>query len=131
MQLVLVGVRLSALLIKSGGSGSSSLAELNLASNSISDDGAFAFGAALRHQDTQIGKLNLTKNGIGDEGLVAVARGMEENQVLSQLRLWGNKFDQPSAKCFHELFDGRFKYLALDCDFKTYIVDGEYHIAQV
>ena len=73
---------------------------------------------------------------------------MEENQILSQLKLWGNRFDQPSAKCFHELFEGghelnwdefnwtqyagRFKYLqmAFDCDFKIYVVDGEYHIAQ-
>jgi len=82
--------------------------------------------------DCQIEKLDLSKNSIKDEGLVAVARGMEENQILSRLKLWGNRFDQPSAKCFHELFEGRFKYLqtAFDCDFKIYVVDGEYHIAQ-
>jgi len=125
------GESLAALLIKSGGTGNACLAELNLASNRISDDGAFAFGAALRHPDTQLVKIDLSKNSIGDEGLVAVASGMEQNQVLTQLRLWGNKFDQPSAQDFHALFEGRFKYLALDCDFKTYIVDGEYHIAQV
>jgi Ran GTPase-activating protein (RanGAP) involved in mRNA processing and transport len=125
------GEALAALLIKSGGSGNTSLVELNLASNRISNDGAFAFGAALRHPDTQIGRLDLSKNSIEDEGLVAVARGMEDNQLLAQLRLWGNKFDQPSMRCFHDLFDGRFKYLDLDCDFKTYIVDGDYHIAQV
>merc|ERR1711865_561820 len=59
-----------------------------LASNRISDDGAFAFGAALRHPDTQLVKIDLSKNSIGDEGLVAVASGMEQNQVLTQLRLW-------------------------------------------
>ena len=101
------GEALAALLIKSGSSGNACLTELNLASNRISDDGAFAFGAALKHPYTQLVKLDLTKNSMCDDGLMAMARGMEANQVLSQLKLWGNKFDQPSAELFHSLFEGK------------------------
>merc|ERR1711865_1254286 len=128
----------------------SSLRELNLAKHQIRDYGARILAQHLL-DNTSLEVLNLRCNEIGiggGESLAALliksggtgnaclaelnlASGMEQNQVLTQLRLWGNKFDQPSAQDFHALSEGRFKYLALDCDFKTYIVDGEYHIAQV
>ena len=119
------GEALAALLMQPG----CAVRTLNLASNRLHDDGALAVGAALRRNTTLAG-LDLSKNGIADDGLVAIATGMETNDSLVELRLWGNDFGQPSAAMFHSLADRRFKYLDVNTDIRTNIVDGVVHVAQ-
>ena len=43
----------------------------------------------------------------------------------------GNHFGPKSKAAFHKLFEGRLKYMPISIDFKSYIVDGEVHLAKV
>ena len=56
---------------------------------------------------------------------------MHQHLSVLHICVQGNHFEQPSARAFDALLDGRFKYFNLETDFKTYVVDGEVHIAQV
>ena len=60
---------------------------LLLAGNAVGDEGAHALEVALRRTKTLL-RLDLTSNGIGDDGLVAIARGLDENRSVQEIRLW-------------------------------------------
>ena len=55
----------------------------------VGDDGAAAFGAALRHNNSLRG-LVLSSNVISSVGADALSRGSETCPTLATLELWGN-----------------------------------------
>ena len=60
---------------------------LLLGSNAVGDEGARAIEVALRRTKTLL-RLDLTACGIAEDGLVAIARGLDENRSLQEIRLW-------------------------------------------
>lgn len=107
-----------------------SLETLDLDDNAIGDEGALAMAEALRVNKT-LRILTLRNNSIGDAGLAAIAGALEESGTIMQLALWGNHFGAKAKAAFHRLFEGRLKYMPIDIDFKSYLVDGEVHLAKV
>jgi len=62
---------------------------INLCHNQISNEGAVAFGLALRY-NASLKELKLSDNGITSEGLLAVLEGMQFNTRMKRLSLVDN-----------------------------------------
>ena len=67
----------------------STLTELDLSRNSISDAGAKSLAGALK-SNSKLMKLYLTRNEIGDDGAEGLADGLRSNTTLSTLHLSSN-----------------------------------------
>lgn len=106
------------------------LEELDLDNNRVGNEGAVELAEAIRVNKT-LRSLTLRNNSIEDEGLAAIASALEEAGGIMRLSLWGNNFGRKSKEAFHSLFEGRLKYMPIEIDFKSYLVDGEVHLAKV
>ena len=83
--------------------GNAVLTSLNVADNSIGNEGAKAFATALSDGNTVLKTLNLDHNGIGAEGTKALAAALSDGRaLLTDLELFNNKIDAEGAKAIAE-----------------------------
>jgi hypothetical protein len=75
--------------------------------------------------------LSLKKNNIQKDGLLALGHALEVNNTLESLSLFGNGFEEKCGKLFFSLIKNRLSVLNLKLDFKVYVVDGAYMIAEL
>ncbi|XP_010005197.1 PREDICTED: leucine-rich repeat-containing protein 34 [Chaetura pelagica] len=103
---------------------------LDLRANRIEDDGATFLSEALALHNRALRALSVVSNNIGGKGLVALSRAMKTNMELSNIYIWGNKFDEATCVAFSELIQtGR---LSLHCtDVEPYEVDGHVYLAEL
>ena len=121
------GAEAFAILLMRGGG---VLANLNLASNRICDQGGQALGVALR-SSRHLLSLDISSNSIGDMGLVAIADALNANTTLQRLLIFDNNFGEQSNDALRELNETRFKYYDLEeKDFQSYVVDGRPYVAK-
>uniref|UniRef100_A0A8D0KPW6 Leucine rich repeat containing 34 n=1 Tax=Salvator merianae TaxID=96440 RepID=A0A8D0KPW6_SALMN len=103
---------------------------LDLNYNRIEDDGAFYLSDALATHNRTLQALAVTNNSIKGKGLVALAESMKTNPVLSNIYVWGNRFDEDTCVAFAELLkSGRLK--PTNTDVEPYEVDGQTYLAEV
>ena len=72
------------------------LTELNLDRNNISDEGAIVIGEGLKINTTLI-KLRLSMNKISDEGAIVIGEGLKINTTLIKLSLLINNISDEGA----------------------------------
>ena len=74
-------------------------------------------------------------NSVKTEGLSALSFAIQKNNTLEYLSIFGNEFSSKGegnvGQLFHSLIDQRLPYIPLEIDIRTYIVDGEYMIAEL
>ena len=106
------------------------LQHLLLSYNSIGNQGAIALAEALKVNQT-LRTLTMKNSGVSDEGLMAIGRALEGNNTLQSLHLFGNNFNNnETGSLFHDLIQNRLPYVGLNLDIKTYVVDGQFMIAE-
>uniref|UniRef100_A0A8D0HFH3 Leucine-rich repeat-containing protein 34 n=1 Tax=Sphenodon punctatus TaxID=8508 RepID=A0A8D0HFH3_SPHPU len=75
-------------------------------------------------------RLAVVSNSISGKGLLALSESMKTNLVLSNIYIWGNKFDEATCKAFANLLKtGRLKPNCTDVD--PYEVDGHIYFAEL
>lgn len=75
-------------------------------------------------------RLSVVSNKIEGEGLVALAQSMERNPALSNIYIWGNKFDEDTCVAYSNLINsGRLK--PEDTDVEPYMVDEHIYLSEV
>ncbi|XP_035873554.1 leucine-rich repeat-containing protein 34 isoform X7 [Phyllostomus discolor] len=83
---------------------------------------------SLRYLD--ISWLSVVSNSIEGEGLVALSESMKTNTTLSNIYIWGNKFDEATCVAYSDLIQmGRLK--PDNTDVEPYVVDGHMYLAEV
>lgn len=103
---------------------------LDLGANRLEDPGAARLAQCLMASNTCLKTLIVTFNNIKSDGLVALATMMQSNFSLEEIYVWGNHFDDRSARCFVELLDqGRLSYNKTDI--RPYEVDGVVLVAEL
>ena len=100
---------------------------MNLSCNRIQDKGASAFAEVLG-EDVPVVELRLDHCSITDAGLNALAKSLNKNARLRQLRLWGNLFESRSACRFMDVLEN--EGCCLELDIKPYAVDGKWAVAK-
>jgi Ran GTPase-activating protein (RanGAP) involved in mRNA processing and transport len=93
------------------------LETLNLAGNSICDDGARALAGLLRHQDRpSLQHLELSRGEISDDGCVALANAIQDNTSLISLGLSYNKLKTPSYIAFAQALSTNRTLTSIDLE---------------
>jgi Ran GTPase-activating protein (RanGAP) involved in mRNA processing and transport len=125
---------LASYLIGQARNGKPSLEALYLSHNMISDQGAIALAEAIQ-ENKNLKCLTLKTNSVKTEGLSALSFAIQKNNTLEYLSIFGNEFSSKGegnvGQLFHSLIDQRLPYIPLEIDIRTYIVDGEYMIAEL
>ncbi|XP_059867145.1 leucine-rich repeat-containing protein 34 isoform X2 [Delphinus delphis] len=110
------------------------LVELHLCKHDIKNCGmkqlcdALYLNRSLRYLD--VSWLSVVSNNIKGEGLVALSQSMKTNPTLSNIYLWGNKFDEATCVAYSDLIHmGRLK--SDNTDVEPYVVDGHVYLAEV
>jgi Ran GTPase-activating protein (RanGAP) involved in mRNA processing and transport len=110
------------------------LEDLNLSHNHIGEkdecSGAEALGEALQ-QNRSLLRLSLSHNQLCGEALLHIANGVAANQNIQQVVLFQNNWNQAAARRFDRIFADTARITPLGADFSTYVVDGNYLIAEV
>ncbi|CAO3568867.1 unnamed protein product [Mortierella alpina] len=91
----------------------STLATLNLDSNTVGDDGAKVLAEALKTNST-LTTLNLPYNSIGDDGAKALAEALETNKTLTILNLESNAIAYDGINALAEMLKTNKTLNALD-----------------
>ena len=99
------------------------LRELNLSKNFISDEGGKALAEALKI-NTTLTKLNLSKNSIGNQGASAIAEALKTNTTLTTLDFSWNYIDIKGAKKLVEA-------MKINTTLTTLYLKGNYEIPNI
>lgn len=75
---------------------------LDLSFNRIENAGAKHLSETLASHNRSLRALSVVSNNIQGEGLVALSQSMKTNPTLSNVYIWGNKFDE--ATCVVSFF---------------------------
>jgi len=106
------------------------LCSLSLAHNAIRSEGAIALADCLRANRT-LKQLNLSGCSIENGGLADLALALlEENRTLSSIFLWGNDFQQLSAKAFWQLLESKPCAVKVT-DFRPFVCDETFNVARL
>ncbi|KAM5336068.1 leucine-rich repeat-containing protein 34 isoform 4-T4 [Glossophaga mutica] len=110
------------------------LVELYMSKHDVRNSGlkqlcdALHLNKSLRYLD--ISWLSVVSNSIEGEGLVALSESMKTNTTLSNIYIWGNKFDEATCMAYSDLIQtGRLK--PDNTDVEPYVVDGHAYLAEV
>lgn len=110
------------------------LAELHLCKHGITNYGmkylcdALFLNSSLRYLD--VSWLSVVSNNIRGKGLVDLSQAMQENLVLSNIYIWGNKFDEATCVAYSDLIQtGRLQ--PDNTDVKPFVVDGRLYLAEI
>ncbi|XP_051839107.1 leucine-rich repeat-containing protein 34 isoform X2 [Antechinus flavipes] len=103
---------------------------IDLSSNRIEDEGSLYLTEALAFYNTSLKALSIVSNNISGEGLIAFSDALKTNTTLSNLYIWGNKFDSQTCEAFSNLIkSGRLKLENIDVE--PYIVDNLIYFAEL
>ncbi|XP_007523024.1 leucine-rich repeat-containing protein 34 isoform X4 [Erinaceus europaeus] len=110
------------------------LAELHVCKHGITNYGmkylcdALFLNSSLRYLD--VSWLSVVSNNIRGKGLVDLSQAMQENLVLSNIYIWGNKFDEATCVAYSDLIQtGRLQ--PDNTDVKPFVVDGRLYLAEI
>ncbi|XP_057401051.1 leucine-rich repeat-containing protein 34 isoform X7 [Balaenoptera acutorostrata] len=110
------------------------LVELHMCKHDIKNCGmkqlcdALYLNRSLRYLD--VSWLSVVSNNIEGEGLVALSQSMKTNPTLSNIYIWGNKFDEATRVAYSDLIHmGRLK--SDNTDVEPFVVDGHVYLAEV
>ncbi|XP_054432926.1 leucine-rich repeat-containing protein 34 isoform X2 [Pteronotus mesoamericanus] len=103
---------------------------IDLSFNRIENAGAKKLSETLASHNRSLKALSVVSNSIEGEGLVALSQSMKTNPTLSNIYIWGNKFDEATCMAYSDLIQtGRLK--PDDTDVEPYVVDGHVYLAEV
>ncbi|XP_073929919.1 leucine-rich repeat-containing protein 34 isoform X3 [Castor canadensis] len=103
---------------------------IDLSFNRIENAGANYLSETLTSHNRSLKALSVVSNNIEGEGLVALSQSMETNPVLSNIYIWGNKFDEATCVAYSDLIQkGRLK--PDNTDVEPFVVDGCVYLAEV
>uniref|UniRef100_A0A8C0S8K0 Leucine rich repeat containing 34 n=1 Tax=Canis lupus familiaris TaxID=9615 RepID=A0A8C0S8K0_CANLF len=103
---------------------------LDLSFNRIENAGAKYLSETLASHNRSLKALSVVSNNIEGEGLVALSQSMKINPTLSNVYIWGNKFDEATCVAYSELMQmGRLK--PDNTDVEAFVVDGHVYLAEV
>ena len=105
----------------------STLAYLNISSNTLGDEGGVAIAEALQY-NSGLESLDMNNCAMRDEGLAALADSLSRTSMY-RFHAWGNHFGHHASSRFAELME-RHPYLK-DLDFLVHQVDGKLEAAAV
>nr|KAF6478038.1 leucine rich repeat containing 34 [Molossus molossus] len=110
------------------------LAELHMSKHDVKNCGlkhlcdALYLNRSLRYLD--VSWLSVVSCSIEGEGLVALSQSMKTNPILSNIYIWGNKFDEATCMAYAGLIQmGRLK--PDNTDVEPFVVDGHVYLAEV
>ncbi|XP_064441701.1 leucine-rich repeat-containing protein 34 isoform X3 [Mirounga angustirostris] len=110
------------------------LVELHMCKHNIKNCGikqlcdALYLNRSLRYLD--VSWLSVVSNNIEGEGLVALSESMKTNPTLSNVYIWGNKFDEATCVAYSDLIQmDRLK--PDNTDVEPFVVDGHVYLAEV
>lgn len=82
---------------------SPALSRLVLSSNRLADNGLKDIASALLSRSSApLRELRVDCCASRDEGLQAIGRALQRNTALRELRVWGNRFGEASARILHD-----------------------------
>uniref|UniRef100_A0A8C6MSL4 Leucine rich repeat containing 34 n=1 Tax=Mus spicilegus TaxID=10103 RepID=A0A8C6MSL4_MUSSI len=103
---------------------------LDLSFNRIETAGAKYLSETLTSHNRSLKALSVVSNKIEGEGLVALSQSMKTNLVLSNIYIWGNKFDEDTCVAYSDLIkSGRLK--PDNTDVEPYMVDEHIYLSEV
>ncbi|XP_036705903.1 leucine-rich repeat-containing protein 34 isoform X5 [Balaenoptera musculus] len=103
---------------------------IDLSFNRIENAGANYLSDALASHNRTLKALSVVSNKIEGEGLVALSQSMKTNPTLSNIYIWGNKFDEATRVAYSDLIHmGRLK--SDNTDVEPFVVDGHVYLAEV
>ncbi|XP_005069801.1 leucine-rich repeat-containing protein 34 isoform X2 [Mesocricetus auratus] len=103
---------------------------IDLSFNRIENAGAKYLSETLTSHNRSLKALSIVSNKIEGEGLVAISQSMKTNLILSNIYIWGNKFDEATCVAYSDLMkSGRLK--PDNTDVEPYVVDGRVYLAEV
>ncbi|XP_074046997.1 leucine-rich repeat-containing protein 34 isoform X2 [Macrotis lagotis] len=103
---------------------------IDLSSNRIEDEGSMYLAEALAFYNTSLKALSIVSNNITGRGLTAFSNSMKTNTTLSNIYIWGNKFDNETCVAFANLItSGRLKLDNIDVE--PYVVDNCVYLAEL
>ncbi|XP_036611571.1 leucine-rich repeat-containing protein 34 [Trichosurus vulpecula] len=103
---------------------------IDLSSNRIEDEGSMYVTEALAFYNTSLKALSIVSNNITGKGLTAFSDSMKTNTTLTNIYIWGNKFDSETCVAFSNLItSGRLKLE--NTDVEPYVVDGCVYLAEL
>ncbi|XP_035873553.1 leucine-rich repeat-containing protein 34 isoform X6 [Phyllostomus discolor] len=103
---------------------------IDLSFNRIENVGAVKLSETLASHNRSLKALSVVSNSIEGEGLVALSESMKTNTTLSNIYIWGNKFDEATCVAYSDLIQmGRLK--PDNTDVEPYVVDGHMYLAEV
>ncbi|XP_046278924.1 leucine-rich repeat-containing protein 34 [Marmota monax] len=103
---------------------------LDLSFNRIENAGANCLSETLTLHNRSLKVLSVVSNNIEGEGLVALSQSVKTNPTLSNIYIWGNKFDEATCVAYSDLIQmGHLK--PNNTDVEPYVVDGHVYLAEV
>ncbi|XP_040126001.1 leucine-rich repeat-containing protein 34 isoform X2 [Ictidomys tridecemlineatus] len=103
---------------------------LDLSFNRIENAGANCLSETLTSHNRSLKVLSVVSNNIEGEGLVALSQSVKTNPTLSNIYIWGNKFDEATCVAYSDLIQmGHLK--PNNTDVEPYVVDGHVYLAEV
>ncbi|XP_051012984.1 leucine-rich repeat-containing protein 34 [Acomys russatus] len=103
---------------------------IDLSFNRIETTGAKYLSETLSSHNRSLKALSVVSNKIDGEGLVALSQSMKINLTLSNIYIWGNKFDEATCVAYSDLMkSGRLR--PDNTDVEPYEVDGRVYLAEV
>ncbi|CAH6789223.1 leucine-rich repeat-containing protein 34 [Phodopus roborovskii] len=103
---------------------------IDLSFNRIENTGAKFLSETLTSHNRSLKALSVVSNKIEGEGLVALSQSMKTNLILSNIYIWGNKFDEATCVAYSDLMQsGRLN--PDNTDVEPYVVDGCVYLAEV
>ncbi|XP_060027914.1 leucine-rich repeat-containing protein 34 isoform X2 [Erinaceus europaeus] len=103
---------------------------IDLSFNRIENAGANYLSKTLASHNRSLKALSVVSNNIRGKGLVDLSQAMQENLVLSNIYIWGNKFDEATCVAYSDLIQtGRLQ--PDNTDVKPFVVDGRLYLAEI
>ncbi|XP_043847446.1 leucine-rich repeat-containing protein 34 [Dromiciops gliroides] len=103
---------------------------IDLSSNRIEDEGSMYVTEALAFYNTSLKALSIVSNNITGKGLTAFSDSMKTNTTLTNIYIWGNKFDSETCVAFANLISsGRLRQE--NTDVEPYMVDDSVYLAEL
>ncbi|OHS93099.1 hypothetical protein TRFO_40602 [Tritrichomonas foetus] len=106
-----------------------SLEVLDISGNKLSDKGAQAF-AQMFTENKKLQKIDMSSNGISGVGLLSICKALPQNNTITDLCLWGNRFvDNSVMAAWAQLMKGP-KGQSLMIDFEVHFTDDLPYLAR-
>ncbi|XP_037697059.1 leucine-rich repeat-containing protein 34 isoform X3 [Choloepus didactylus] len=103
---------------------------IDLSFNRIENAGASYLSESLTSHNRTLKVLSVVSNNIEGEGLVALSQSMKTNPTLTNIYVWGNKFDEATCMAYSDLIQmGRLQ--PDNTDVEPFVVDDHVYLAEV